>query len=196
MGFKWSEVQILSPRQQALSRQEVARAFLLVARPPTAQELRRLRSGCLPVRPRPHGPGQRRAHRWTRCPTASRCRMPGNRSAPPIGCGAALCCVAHWPSLVAVAILVANGHGLKARYPCWLTGKLSDLAGLYFAPYLFLTTALAIAWPAQAVGERGRGTPLCPGRLRPRRGPASGALRGGGWCSPCSSRRPISWSTG
>lgn len=78
---------------------------------------------------------------------------------------AVLRCLAHWPSLVAVAILLANDHVLKVRYPSWLTGKLSDLAGLYFAPYLFLTTGLAIVWLAQAVGGRGR-----PGRAAlPRR---------------------------
>jgi hypothetical protein len=42
----------------------------------------------------------------------------------------------HPLSLVAVALLVANDHFLKQAYPGWITGKLSDFAGLAFFPLL------------------------------------------------------------
>ena len=37
----------------------------------------------------------------------------------------------------AVAVLIINDHYLKAHYPGWITGKLSDFAGIFFFP-LFL----------------------------------------------------------
>jgi hypothetical protein len=37
---------------------------------------------------------------------------------------------------VAVGVLLFNDHVLKAAYPSWLTGKLSDFAGLFFFPFL------------------------------------------------------------
>jgi len=40
----------------------------------------------------------------------------------------------HPLSLAAVALLVLNDHLLKARFPGWWTGKLSDFAGLAFFP--------------------------------------------------------------
>jgi hypothetical protein len=42
----------------------------------------------------------------------------------------------HPLALAAVALLVINDHLLKARYPGWITGKLSDVAGLVFFPLL------------------------------------------------------------
>jgi hypothetical protein len=47
--------------------------------------------------------------------------------------------------LAAIALLVANDHLLKQRYPGWWTGKLSDFAGLLFFPLLL---AGAIEWLA------------------------------------------------
>ena len=43
----------------------------------------------------------------------------------------------------AVALLAVNDHVLKGRgwLPGWLTGKLSDLAGLYFFPVLLVVLA-------------------------------------------------------
>src|SRR5689334_17922691 len=43
--------------------------------------------------------------------------------------------------LAAVTVLVANDHWLKgaALLPAWLTGKLSDFAGLVVAPLLAVT---------------------------------------------------------
>jgi hypothetical protein len=38
--------------------------------------------------------------------------------------------------LAAIALLVLNDHVFKARWPGWITGKLSDVAGLVFFPLL------------------------------------------------------------
>lgn len=43
--------------------------------------------------------------------------------------------------LLAVALLVLNDHWAKAAYPGWLTGKLSDAAGLAFFPILLAALA-------------------------------------------------------
>ena len=40
----------------------------------------------------------------------------------------------HPVALAAIAVLVVNDHVLKSAYPGWLTGKLSDIAGLVFFP--------------------------------------------------------------
>jgi hypothetical protein len=42
----------------------------------------------------------------------------------------------HPIALAAIALLIVNDHLLKARYPGWLTGKLSDVAGMVFFPLL------------------------------------------------------------
>lgn len=42
----------------------------------------------------------------------------------------------HPASLCAVLVLVLNDHFLKARFPGFVTGKLSDIAGLTFFPLL------------------------------------------------------------
>lgn len=47
----------------------------------------------------------------------------------------------HPIALLAIVVLVANDHWLKAAYPSWLTGKLSDAAGLTFFPLLLLALA-------------------------------------------------------
>jgi hypothetical protein len=44
----------------------------------------------------------------------------------------------HPVALAAIAVLVANDHWLKLRHPGWLTGKLSDVAGLVFFPLLLV----------------------------------------------------------
>ena len=57
----------------------------------------------------------------------------------------------HPVVLGAVALLLLNDHVLKARWPSWWTGKLSDVAGLAFFPLL-----LQALW--EVVGSRtGRG---------------------------------------
>jgi hypothetical protein len=45
--------------------------------------------------------------------------------------------IRHPVALAAIAVLVLNDHYLKAAYPGFITGKLSDAAGLIFFP-LFL----------------------------------------------------------
>lgn len=46
--------------------------------------------------------------------------------------------------LAAVAVLAVNDHVLKWRFPGFVTGKLSDLAGCFVLP-LFLSALLALA---------------------------------------------------
>lgn len=48
------------------------------------------------------------------------------------------------PPLIAVAVLVLNDHWLKYAAPGWWTGKLSDLAGLFYFP-LLLTAGVRLA---------------------------------------------------
>ena len=62
---------------------------------------------------------------------------------------AALC---RWESIAALALLVANDHVLKGSgwAPGWLTGKLSDVAGLIFFPLLLVALARGCA---KALGE-------------------------------------------
>lgn len=49
----------------------------------------------------------------------------------------------HPLPLLAVAVLVINDRYLKAAYPSWWTGKLSDMAGLFFFP-LFLCASVCL----------------------------------------------------
>lgn len=44
----------------------------------------------------------------------------------------------HPAALAALAVLVVNDHVLKARFPGFVTGKLSDFAGLVFFPLLLV----------------------------------------------------------
>jgi hypothetical protein len=50
--------------------------------------------------------------------------------------GVALRCLAHPWSLAALALLALNDHMWKGAGPGWLTGKLSDVAGLFYFPFL------------------------------------------------------------
>jgi hypothetical protein len=53
--------------------------------------------------------------------------------------------------LVALLVLVANDSYLKSHYPNWLTGKLSDFAGLYvFAQFVAVLSGVRIVWVAAA----------------------------------------------
>ncbi|MET7401531.1 hypothetical protein ABZS66_49425 [Dactylosporangium sp. NPDC005572] len=58
-------------------------------------------------------------------------RTPGMRHA-----AVAICWLTHPVTVGAVALLLVNDHLLKAAYPGPVTGKLSDVAGLAFAPAL------------------------------------------------------------
>jgi hypothetical protein len=50
----------------------------------------------------------------------------------------------HPAVLLGVVLLLLNDHVLKARFPSFWTGKLSDFAGLFFFPFLVIP-ALALA---------------------------------------------------
>jgi hypothetical protein len=59
----------------------------------------------------------------------------------------------HPLAVAAIAVLVVNDHLLKDAYPGWLTGKLSDLAGLVFFPLLVaLVVPMRVAVAATGVG--------------------------------------------
>ena len=45
-------------------------------------------------------------------------------------------CLRHPITWLSIGLLVINDHVLKVLVPSWLTGKLSDFAGLYFFPFL------------------------------------------------------------
>jgi hypothetical protein len=49
--------------------------------------------------------------------------------------------VLHPAALASLAVLVVNDHVLKAAAPGWVTGKLSDVAGLVFLPFLLVALA-------------------------------------------------------
>jgi hypothetical protein len=54
----------------------------------------------------------------------------------------------HPAILASIALLILNDHWLKWRWPGWVTGKLSDAAGLAFFP-LLLAVAAAPLVPAR-----------------------------------------------
>jgi hypothetical protein len=59
-------------------------------------------------------------------------------------------CFAHPATLGAVLLLLLNDHVFKHLWPSWLTGKLSDFAGLVFAPFLVgivLSILIPRRWP-------------------------------------------------
>ncbi|MBT0993447.1 hypothetical protein KIN34_04000 [Cellulomonas sp. DKR-3] len=49
--------------------------------------------------------------------------------------------VLHPVALVSLGVLLLNDHVLKAAAPGWVTGKLSDVAGLAFFPFLVVALA-------------------------------------------------------
>jgi len=67
----------------------------------------------------------------------------------------ALRCLAHPLSLAAIAALLINDHVLKPAWPSAVTGKLSDVAGLFFCPFL---AACALAWLAPPGRDRTGGS--------------------------------------
>ncbi|WP_434656468.1 hypothetical protein [Chromobacterium violaceum] len=65
--------------------------------------------------------------------------------------------LAGWPALASLSLLLANDWWLKQHHPGWLSGKLSDFAGLALAGLL----AQAL-WPRQddrGVQRGGAGIP-------------------------------------
>ena len=77
----------------------------------------------------------------TRPPTAAR-RVPGEL-------------VLHPVPLVALAVLLLNDHVLKAAAPGGVTGKLSDVAGLAFFPFLLLAVRDVVTRRAPTVAAAG-----------------------------------------
>ena len=65
----------------------------------------------------------------------------------------------HPLALAAIAVLVANDHWWKLRYPGWWTGKLSDVAGLAFFPLLVIVER-AVASRARALAATTAGFAL------------------------------------
>ncbi|MGC4893222.1 hypothetical protein [Micromonospora sp. DT31] len=59
-----------------------------------------------------------------------------SRSPSPDGARAALAWLGHPVTVLALVVLVVNDHVLKAAHPGLVTGKVSDVAGLVFAPAL------------------------------------------------------------
>src|SRR3712207_2662164 len=58
--------------------------------------------------------------------------------------------LAHPGAVLALVVLVVNDHVLKDAWPGWVTGKLSDVAGLVVAP-LLLAVVLTLLRAPQAV---------------------------------------------
>jgi hypothetical protein len=54
----------------------------------------------------------------------------------------------HPLALSSIGLLLLNDHVLKAAVPSWLTGKLSDFAGLFFFPFLL---AAILAFPLEGL---------------------------------------------
>lgn len=65
----------------------------------------------------------------------------------------ALHSLAHPLSLLMIAVLIINDHILKHTMPSWWTGKLSDVAGLAFAP-LLVAVFLALIIPAKFPNQK------------------------------------------
>ncbi|MBY8872073.1 hypothetical protein K7640_09500 [Micromonospora sp. PLK6-60] len=67
--------------------------------------------------------------------------------------------LSHPVTVLALLVLVVNDHLLKAAHPGWLTGKLSDVAGLVLAPPLVATLAALTVprLPARAAAGLGLG---------------------------------------
>ena len=49
-------------------------------------------------------------------------------------------CLQHPATWLSIVMLVVNDHILKVVCPSWLTGKLSDIAGLFFFPLIVATS--------------------------------------------------------
>src|SRR6185436_4803793 len=60
----------------------------------------------------------------------------------------ALCCLAHPLSLTAMITLLLNTWVWQRQSPTWWTGKIGDIAWLFFAPFL-VAWLLALLAPAK-----------------------------------------------
>jgi hypothetical protein len=66
----------------------------------------------------------------------------------------ALALLAHPLSLAAIALLLINDHLLRALWPSWWTGKLGDLAWLFFVPFVLAAFLSWIVPPRLCDGPR------------------------------------------
>jgi len=65
-------------------------------------------------------------------------------------------CLQHPGTLLSISILLFNDHLLKVLYPSWITGKLSDFAGLFFFPFVIsLLMSLALSKSSISKGNLG-----------------------------------------
>ena len=72
--------------------------------------------------------------------------------------------LAHPGSVLALVVLVLNDHVLKQAWPGWVTGKLSDVAGLVVAPVLLATVLAVVRTPGAmplALAATGAGFVFC-----------------------------------
>ena len=72
--------------------------------------------------------------------------------------------LAHPGSVLALVVLVLNDHVLKQAWPGWVTGKLSDVAGLVVAPLLLAALLAIVRVPRPmpvALAATGVGFVLC-----------------------------------
>jgi hypothetical protein len=65
----------------------------------------------------------------------------------------------HPATLIALALLLLNDHLLRRVWPSALTGKLGDVAWLFFAPVV-LAVLIELPWPRRLLRERGLAGPL------------------------------------
>ena len=63
------------------------------------------------------------------------------------GLRTSLRCLIHPATLFSIALLLLNDHLFKAIAPSWLTGKISDFAGLFFFPFLLVVLLSVILGP-------------------------------------------------
>lgn len=68
----------------------------------------------------------------------------------------ALRCLVHPLSIAALLVLAVNDHVGKGVGPGWLTGKVSDFAGLFYFPFLVTLLVAIVARPSDR---------LAPGRV-------------------------------
>ena len=66
--------------------------------------------------------------------------------------------LAHPASVAAIGLLLLNDHVLKAAWPSWVTGKLSDFTGVFFFPFLLGAVAAGalelLRWSSDILGAR------------------------------------------
>lgn len=64
-----------------------------------------------------------------------------------VGLGAGWRCLVHPATLFSIALLLLNDHLFKVVAPSWLTGKISDFAGLFFFPFLLVALlSVLLGW--------------------------------------------------